>query len=127
MATDVDPIVGNWYEHLDRSQEFEVVELDEDKGIVEIQYYDGDLDEIDLEEWYNLNIEPIEAPEDWTGPIDNIEQDDLGYTETEMEKEWSRPARQVRRKRVTEEEAEEERDEWGEGYPEEEPWEGEEQ
>jgi hypothetical protein len=30
------------------------------------EYFDGDLDEIDLEEWYDLNIKPIEAPEDWT-------------------------------------------------------------
>lgn len=125
MVADVDPIVGNWYELPDKGQRFEVVEIDEDKGIIEIQYFDGDLDEIELDEWYDLNIEPIEAPEDWTGPIDNVEQDDLGYSETGMEEEWSRSARRARRRPVTEEQAEEE-DEWGEGYPEEEPWEGEE-
>ncbi len=34
----------------------------------------------------------IEAPEDWTGGMDDIETDDLGYSETEMrEKDWSTP------------------------------------
>lgn len=123
MATDADPIAGNWYERLDKGQRFEVVGFDEDKGIIEIQYFDGDLDEIELNEWYDLDIEPIEAPEDWTGPINNIDRDDLGYTETEMAGEWSHLRRQIRLRQVAEKEAEE-GGEWGEGDPEKEPWEG---
>jgi hypothetical protein len=108
MATDADPIVGNWYEHLDKDQRFDVVKLDEDKRVVEIQYFGGDLDEMELDEWYGLNIEPIEAPEEWTGAVNNIEQDDLGYTETEMAGEGSHLQRRVKPRRVIEKEAEEE-------------------
>jgi len=125
MTTEADPIVGNWYEHLDKGQKFEVIEVDEDRGIVEIQYFDGDLDQIDLDEWYNLEIEPIEAPEDWSGPMNDIEKDDLGYSEAELEEEqWSPRSRKPKRRWDEEEEVEEE-DEWGEGYPDEEPWRGE--
>ena len=62
MTTEADPIVGNWYQHLDKGQKFEVVAFDKDEGWVEIQYFDGDVDEIDLDAWYELDIEPIEAP-----------------------------------------------------------------
>ena len=84
MVEDLDPIVGNWYQHLDKGQKFEVVAVDEDEGVVEIQHFDGDVEELDLDTWYELAIEGSEPPEDWTGPVDDIEEDDLGYTETEM-------------------------------------------
>jgi len=97
MPTDADPIVGNWYEHVDKGQKFEVVAIDEDDSLVEIQYFDGDLDQIDLDQWHELNIEPSEEPEDWTGPVDDVERDDLGYTETDMESEdWNKPTQELR-------------------------------
>jgi hypothetical protein len=97
MATETDPIVGAWYQHLDKGPIFEVIALDEDNGIVEIQHFDGDIEAIELPAWYDLEIEWIEAPEDWTGPLDNIERDDLGYTETDMEPEdWSAPCRECK-------------------------------
>lgn len=87
MAIEIDPIVGNWYEHLDKGLKFEVVAVDEDEALVEVQYFNGDIEEIDLETWYELEIEPAEAPEDWTGPMDSIETDDMDYTETDMDAE----------------------------------------
>jgi len=99
MATENDPIVGNWYAHRDKGQRFEVVALDEARGIVEVQHFDGDIEEIDLGQWYEQEIEGIEAPEDWTGPFDDLERDDLDYTETDMsEEEWQQPLRENRRR-----------------------------
>lgn len=126
MPTDADPIVGNWYEHPEKGQKFGVVAVDEDSGVVEVQVFDGTLDEIELAAWYELDLEPIETPEDWTGPLDDVEVDDLGYTETEMGKDdWSASLQEVKKGREETETGEEESDEWGEGFPEEEPWEGE--
>lgn len=125
MPTDADPVVGNWYQHLDKGQKFIIVSVDEDNGLVEIQNFDGDVEEIDLDDWYESDIEPIETPEDWTGPIDDIERDDLGYTETDMETDdWATPLRSL--KRPNSGDAEVTQDDWGEGQIEEEPWEGEE-
>ena len=59
MPTESAPIVGNWYRHLDKGQKFEVVAIDEDARIVETQHFDGDIEEIDLDDWYELDIEPI--------------------------------------------------------------------
>jgi hypothetical protein len=100
------PIVNQWYRHLDKGQQFQVTAFDEDEGTVEIQHFDGDVEELDLENWYQLEIEPIAPPEDWTGPVDDIERDDLGYTETGMTREdWEAPLREegVRERPETEE------------------------
>ena len=83
--SDVDPIIGNWYRNQETGNDFEVVALDEDAQTVEIQYFDGELEEFDLDAWYELPIDPIEAPEDWSGPFDEMESDDLGYEDEEDE------------------------------------------
>lgn len=92
MATEVDPIVGNWYRHLDKGQEFEVVNVDEGGGFVEVQHFDGNVESFDMEEWYDQNIEPTAAPENWSGPIDRFPEDDVDYTQTDMDREdWEQP------------------------------------
>jgi hypothetical protein len=81
--SDVDPIIGNWYRNQETGNDFEVVALDEDAQTIEIQYFDGEVEELDLDAWYELPIDAIEAPEDWSGPFDELEVDDLGYEEEE--------------------------------------------
>lgn len=130
MGTDVDPVVGQWYSHLDKGQEFEIVAMDEDAGAVEIQYFDGSIEELDLEGWHDMDIESIEPPQDCTGPMDDVKGDDLGYTNDEMQSEdWTRPLGEFNVETETEERRNEIKgepeDDWGEGYPEEEQWRGE--
>ena len=74
------PRVGDWYRnHLQQS--FEIVAYDEAEGAVEIQYFDGDLEEIELDAWQQLEIESIDAPEDWSGPFDGIGREEMGDVE----------------------------------------------
>ena len=94
MGTEMEPIVGNWYQHVDKGLDFEVVAVDEDSATVEVQFVDGTLDEIAFDDWYELDLEPAEPPEDWTGPLDDVETDDTDYTETDMEADdWDEPLR----------------------------------
>ena len=83
--SDLDPIVGNWYKNVEDETEFEVVAVDEEAQTVEIQYFDGEVEEIDLDSWYEIVLEPIEPPEDWSGAYDQLEPDDLGYDSTGSE------------------------------------------
>ena len=76
MDRDLDPIVGKWYRHLDKGQLFRVVAYDEERGTVELQHFDGDVEEIDASAWFDMKIEPAEAPQDWTGPVDDVEEED---------------------------------------------------
>ena len=80
--SDLDPIVGNWYKNVEEETEFEVVAVDEDAQTVEIQYFEGEVEEIDLDSWYEMVLEPIEPPEDWSGAYDQMEPDDLDYDTT---------------------------------------------
>ena len=110
MSTEVDPRIDHWYVRGDSQQRFEVVDIDEENRVIAIQYFDGDVGEVDIDEWYDWDIEPIEPPEDWTATAD-MERDDLGYTETAMQDhDWketgSRPLRDEERPGAREEEGE---------------------
>ncbi len=113
MTTSLKPAVAQWYRHLDKGQQFYVTAIDDRDGTVEIQHFDGDVEEMDLDDWRELEIEAIEPPEDWTGPVDDVERDDLGYSETDMtEEDWSEPLEEkVKPTEETEEEEDERREE----------------
>ena len=81
MGNRLPPIVGNWYAHRDKGALFQVVALDEDAGTIEIQEFDGGLDELDLDEWRALAVVTAAQPEDWSGPVDDVEPDEFGYTD----------------------------------------------
>jgi hypothetical protein len=63
MTTKCDPIIGNWYCHLDKGQRFRVVSIDEKKETVEVQNFDGNLDEHEMESWYQLETSPMKEVE----------------------------------------------------------------
>jgi hypothetical protein len=76
---ELEPVVGNWYKNLADESDFQVVALDETAQTVEIQYSEGELEELDLDTWYELELELIAPPDDWSGPFDDLDRDDLGY------------------------------------------------
>lgn len=81
MTTVADPIVGNWYKDLENNLTFKVINIEEGEDSIEVQYLDGDIGEYDYESWYNSTFDYIEEPEDWSAPFDDLEEDDLGYTD----------------------------------------------
>lgn len=115
--------IDQWYLRQDKGEAFLVTAYDDKSRTIEIQTFDGDIDEIDEELWSKLPLEFAEPPEDWTGPIDEVETDDLGYSETGMsEADWSVPLQPLATAGETWEDTrdETERDAEGEGVPEEE-------
>lgn len=81
MDYEAPPVVGQWYRRADRPQPFQVVAFDDAAATVDLEYFDGTVDEWPLAHWYALAPEPCEPPQDWTGPYDDIERDDLGTSE----------------------------------------------
>jgi len=67
------PGIGDWY-RLTGGQQFEVVAVDDDDGTIEIQYFDGTVEEMDVEDWQaqwdDGGLEAAEPPEDWSGSVD---------------------------------------------------------
>jgi len=73
------PEIGSWY-RLRGGESFEVVAVDEDDSTIEVQYFDGTVEEMELEDWEarrsNGEIADAQAPEDWSGSIDADSEDD---------------------------------------------------
>lgn len=84
------PVIGHWYRRTNGAL-FEVVAVDEQDGTVELQYFDGTIDEIDLENWPALLVERVRAPEDWTGSLDVDPEDFAMDNAAEMPVGWHDP------------------------------------
>ena len=76
MNNEFTPRVGDWYQNIS-GENFEIVALDDDEATLEIQYFDGAVEEVDFDSWHEMEIAPIEPPEDWSGSMD-IERADYG-------------------------------------------------
>ncbi len=67
------PGIGEWY-RLRGGELLEVVAFDEAEATIEVQYFDGTVEEFDLDDWRSQRasgaIEEAEAPEDWSGSVD---------------------------------------------------------
>lgn len=82
------PMPGDWYQ-LPTGEQFEVVALDENAGTLEIQYFDGSLEEIEEEVWDELAPEAIAPPEDWSGSLDVPPEDPALEVEVASSETWA--------------------------------------
>jgi len=84
VSRDYEPVPGQWYENLEEEESFRVLSVDEDSELVEIEYLDGDIEEIDLETWHEMDLDKTEEPEGWTGSADDEEEEE----EDEKDEDW---------------------------------------
>jgi hypothetical protein len=70
------PVPGKWYENKEEEETFRVLSVDEDDELVEIEYVDGEIEELDLDTWHELDLEPTEQPEGWSDEADTDDDDD---------------------------------------------------
>ena len=84
------PIVGDWYRRANGAL-FEVVAIDRDDGTIEIQHFDGTVEELDLESWEEQELEEARAPEDWTGSVDVEPEDYAADREIAASSNWDDP------------------------------------
>lgn len=76
MSHELEPKLGRWYRNVDEEELFKVVDIDEDDGVIEIKTVEGDVEELDLSEWVELDLETAEAPEDYVDPDEDDEDED---------------------------------------------------
>lgn len=60
MPMEEEPVVGAMYEDQD-GLAFEVLSFDEDEGTIEVQYEDGEVGEIDIDAWYEMDLQPLKT------------------------------------------------------------------
>jgi hypothetical protein len=76
VSRDYEPVPGQWYENLEEEEPFRVLTMDEDSELVEIEYLDGDIEEIDLETWHEMDLELTQEPEGWSESQDEDDDED---------------------------------------------------
>ncbi|HEX5208693.1 MAG TPA: DUF6763 family protein [Steroidobacteraceae bacterium] len=76
MSRDYEPVSGQWYENLEDEESFRVLTVDEDSELVEIEYLDGEIEEIDLETWHEMDLEQTDEPEGWAEADDEDEDEE---------------------------------------------------
>ena len=77
------PVIGQWFSRPNGTI-FEVVAVDEDGGTVELQQFDGTIDEVDIDTWRQQYMIEASAPEDWSGSVDMDPEDYKGTASNEM-------------------------------------------
>lgn len=71
------PVIGQWYYDRTNDREFEITSIDKEEGVLEIQYLEGENEEIDLDTWEDMNLAKIAEPDDWSQEEDETEKDDF--------------------------------------------------
>ncbi len=82
MPIEPAPRIGDWYKN-SSGDSFEIVAQDDEDETLELQYYDGTVEELDRETWDLMRPQPIEPPEDWSGSMD------LGREDLQDFEAWS--------------------------------------
>jgi len=88
--TSPSPVVGDWYRRQGGAL-FEVVAIDRDDATVEVQHFDGTLEEFDLESWEEQEFEEAQAPEDWSGSVDVDSEDEAETEVSSSGASWTDP------------------------------------
>jgi hypothetical protein len=95
MPHEYQPAVGEWFKDIS-GRTFEIVAVDE--ATVGIQYFDGDLAEVDMDVWFEMDLQSIPEPEDWSGPYDNLGKDDFADSGAGLHPEdWNGPFDEIER------------------------------
>lgn len=81
--------VGQWYQA--DSEPFEIVAIDPENETIEVQYFDGTVEEFDFDSWMELAARPVAPPEDWSGALD-VEREDYGVERDVVSSQgWENP------------------------------------
>ena len=77
------PVIGQWFRRPNGTL-LEVVAIDDAAATVEVQLFDGTIDEYDIEAWPKLLLIEAAAPEDWSGSLDMDPEDYVGKKDKEQ-------------------------------------------
>jgi hypothetical protein len=85
VSRDYEPVPSQWYENIEEEETFRVLSVDEDSELIEIEYLDGDIEELDVEAWHEMDLERIAEPEGWAASHAEEEEEE---EEDEDEDDW---------------------------------------
>jgi hypothetical protein len=87
VSRDNEPIRGQWYENVEEDETFRVLSVDEDSELIEIEYLDGDIEEVDVETWHEMDLELTDEPEGWSDTDDEDDDEELDEEDEEEDED----------------------------------------
>jgi hypothetical protein len=72
----IHPTVGQWYLRPKTGKKFEVIDIDDGDGMIEIQDEEGTLDQVDSDAWFTDELEATDQPQDVSGALDSSSESD---------------------------------------------------
>jgi hypothetical protein len=89
VSRDNEPVPGQWYQNVEEEETFRVLTVDEDSELIEIEYLDGDIEELDIEAWHEMDLELTSEPEGWSDEEeDEEEEEEEDEDEDEDDDDW---------------------------------------
>jgi hypothetical protein len=89
------PVVGAWYKDMQTQEVFEVIDWDPTNFSIETQYLDGEVAEYDLDAWREMELEVVEAQEDWRAAFE-LDDDDMLDPDLPMHpQDWASPVNSI--------------------------------
>ncbi|MBT4963385.1 MAG: hypothetical protein HON32_04310 [Francisellaceae bacterium] len=73
------PIIGSWYGSTEIPSIFEVVAYSDVDNSYEIQLFEGEIAELDEDNWDEMSIYEVSQPEDWSGALEIPTEDLIEY------------------------------------------------
>lgn len=93
MAKSQPPLIGNWYYDAEEDQYFEIVAMDTDRGTIEIQYIDGEVGELDKEQWQQIHPNNVAPPKDADAAFEL--SDEHHYDSMPCPDSWNNPLQSI--------------------------------
>jgi hypothetical protein len=84
VSRDYEPQTGQWYEDLDTEETFQVLSVDPDEEVIRIQWPDREVQELDLDQWNEMDLELAVAPEGWA----DDEDEDGDEVDADEDEDW---------------------------------------
>lgn len=85
------PQVGNWYKNPVTGEIFEIVAVDEQSDTIGIQHFEGEVGELDGDTWSELSLLELPPQEDWSGPFDDLEPEEIEIDGSARGLHWDNP------------------------------------
>ncbi len=86
MPMHEEPVVGAFYEDMEEDgRTFEVLAFDENDGTIKVQYSDGATAEIDLDDWYGMDLEQLESDEEDDDDLKEVDDSDATDDDTDVD------------------------------------------
>jgi hypothetical protein len=82
--------IGDWYRKAG-GELFEIVAIDEADGTIEIQDFDGTVEEVEIETWADMRCRPADPPEDYSGSLDIESEDYITKRDVAGRNNWVDP------------------------------------